>query len=61
MVLSCHGRAGVKGAREIELQNPKTPSPQLTTKVAEMAAKAAKLKMRPMTKGEEASIQHTIN
>jgi len=53
-------QALLKESREIEVLKPTAPNPELTAKLKDMADRASKLKMRPMTKEEQASIQQKI-
>lgn len=50
----------LKELREIEASNPTGPDPKLTAKLSDLTDRAMKLKMRPMTKDEENSIQKSI-
>ena len=68
MFLTHHGdsehaatiREIVKEVRAIAATNPTGPDPQLTAKLKDLSDRALKMKMRPMTKDEEGSIQKSI-
>jgi len=53
-------RGMMKELRDIEATNPTGPDQQLTAKLKDLTDRALALKMRPMTKEEENSIQKSI-